>query len=170
MLDIPSISAIVATVGVLVGVAFTYLELRNIIRQRETEIETRQAKLFMDVFSHYYTEDFLNDENEILFQWKWKDFDDFWKTYGPETNVKAFNKWDSMGTYFKGVGVLLKRKLIDLDLVDELMGTSIRLYWEKSGPIMKHFREHFWPHAYEWFEYLYNELQKREQTLQQIQQ
>ena len=41
-----------------------------------------------------------------------------------------------------------------------------RLHWEKSGRIMKEFRTRFWSHAYEWFEYLHNELQKREQILQ----
>jgi hypothetical protein len=58
--------------------------------------------------------------------------------------------------------VLVKRELIDPGLVDELMGTSIILHWEKSGSIMKEFRERHWPHAYEWFEYLYNEIKKRE--------
>jgi hypothetical protein len=62
----------------------------------------------------------LSTENEILFKWKWKDFAGFWQKYRPETNVKAFNKWDSIGTYFKGVGVLVKLKLIDLNLVDEI--------------------------------------------------
>jgi len=162
MLDIPSISAVIAAVGVLVGVGFAYLEVRNLAKQRETDVETRQAELFMQIYDHYYREDFLIDENEILFHWDWKDFEDFWKKYGPETNPKAFSKWDSIGTYFRGVGVLVKRKLIDPDLVDELMGTSIILHWEKSGPIMKEFRERYWPHAYEWFEYLYNEMKKRE--------
>lgn len=165
-MDIVSVSSVVAAVGVMVGVVLAYQEVRSLSRQRQTEIETRQAQLFMDVFGHFYTEKFLSDENEILFQWKWKDFDEFWQKYGPETNAKAFNKWDSMGTYFRGVGVLVKRKLIDLDIVDELMGTSIRLHWEKSGPIITHFRKHIWPHAYEWFEYLYNELLKREQAQQ----
>ena len=162
MLDIPSISAVVAAIGVMVGVAFAYLEVRNLAKQRETDVETRQAELFMQIYDHYYREDFLIDENEILFHWEWKDFEDFWQKYGPETNPKAFSKWDSVGTYFRGVGVLVKRKLIDPDLVDELMGTSIILHWEKSGPIMKEFRERYWPHAYEWFEYLYNEMKKRE--------
>jgi len=72
-----------------------------------------------------------------------------------------------VGTYFKGLGVLVKLKLIDLNLVDELMGTSIRLHWEKSGSIVGEFRARMWPHAYEFFEYLYNELKKREQKLQQ---
>jgi len=163
-MDIASISTVLATVGVLVGVAFAYLEVRNLAKQRETDVETRQAELFIQIYNHYYTGDFLNDENEILFQWKWKDFEEFWKKYGPETNPKDFSKWDSIGTYFGGVGVLVKRRLIDPDLVDELMGTSIILgkiwiYNEKFG-------ERYWPHAYAWFEYLYNEMKKREQTLQ----
>ena len=79
MLDIPSVSSIVAAIGVILDVAFTYWELRSIVRQRETDIETSQAQLFMQIYGHYYTEDFLNDENEILFRWKWKDFDDFWQ-------------------------------------------------------------------------------------------
>ena len=172
MLDIPSINAvsgIVAAMGVLVGVVFAVLEVRSLVRQRETDVETRQAQLFMQIYDHNYKEDFLSDENEILFHWKWKDFDDFMEKFGPQMNVAAFNKWDSMGTYFRGVGVLVKRKLIDLNLVDELMGTSIRLHWEKSGPIIKEFRTRFWPHAYEWFEYLYNELQKRERLPATIQ-
>ncbi len=162
MVDITEISAMVAAAGVLVGVVYYILDLRHQSSMRQTEIETRQANLLVQIYNYYYTEHFLSTENEILFQWKWKDFDDFWQKYGPETNVKAFNKWDSMGTYFKGVGVLVKLKLIDLNLVDELMGTSIRLHWEKSGAVMTEFRKRMWPHAYEEFEYLYNEMKKRE--------
>jgi len=163
VLDIPSISGIVAAVGVIVGVVLAYSELRSLVKQREIDVETRQAELFMQIYDHYYTEDFLGDENEILFRWKWKDFDDFWQKYGPEKNAEAFNKWDSLQTYFKGVGVLVKMNLIDLDLVKDLMGTSIVLHWEKSGSIIREFRRRYWPHAYEWYEYLYNEIKKREQ-------
>jgi hypothetical protein len=166
MADIQTVSIAVASASVTLAAIYYILQIRHQARARQTEIETRQANLLIEIYNYYYREDFLNTENEILFQWKWKDFDDFWQKYGPETNVKAFNKWDSMGTYFKGVGVLVKMKLIDLNLVDELIGTSVRLHWEKSGPIMKEFRTRMWPHAYEWFEYLYDELKKREQKLQ----
>jgi len=112
----------------------------------------------------------MRNHNEILLEWKWKDFRDFWKKYGPETNIEAFTKWDSMGTYYKGVGVLVKRKLIDLDMVEELMGISIVLQWEKSEPIIKGLRERLnLPQFAEWYEYLYNEMQKREHRLQQTQ-
>jgi hypothetical protein len=55
-----------------------------------------------------------------------------------------------VGTYFKGVGVLVKMKLIDLNLVDELMlgwsryekglwnARSIGLKTEKEGMCVRH--------------------------------
>jgi len=163
-LHITSISAMVAAAGVLVGVFLSYLELRNIARQRETEVDTRQAQLFMDLYNHYYSKETMRDEDEVIYQWKWKDFEDFWKKYGPETNVEAFSKWDSLETYMKGVGVLVRRKLIDPDLVKDLMGTSIILHWEKFGSVVKEIRRRYWPHALEGLEYLYDEMKKREQA------
>ncbi len=41
MLDIPSISAMVAAAGVIVDVVFYLLELRNLIKQRQTDLVTR---------------------------------------------------------------------------------------------------------------------------------
>jgi hypothetical protein len=165
MVDIQTISIVIASAGVFAAAAYYIFQLRHQSSMRQTEIETRQANLFIQIYNYYYSEHFLSNESEIIFGWNWKDFDDFWQKYGPSTNAEAFAKWDSVGTYFKGVGVLLKRKLIDLDLVDELMGTSIRLYWEKSSSIVKEIRARLWPHAYEWLEYLYNELQKRDKQI-----
>jgi hypothetical protein len=166
VVDITEISGVVVAAGVLVGVVYYVLDLRHQSSMRQTEIETRQANLFMQIYDHFYNEDFLNKLNEVIYRWEWKDFDDFWHKYGPSANAEAFAKWDSVGTYFKGIGVLLKKNLVDLDLVDELMGTSIRKYWEKTSPIVKEIRAQ-WPHSLEGVEYLYNELQKREQKLQQ---
>jgi hypothetical protein len=163
MFDITEISAMLAATGVLVGVVYYALDIRHQRSMRQTEIETRQANLFMQLYDHYYNQDTMKYEQEVLFLWKWKDFEDFWQKYGPETNIEAFSRWDSLETYFKGVGVLLKRKLIDPDLVKDLMGTSIILHWEKFGSVIREIRKTHWPHAYESFEYLYNEMKKREQ-------
>jgi hypothetical protein len=166
VVDIYEISAVVAAMGVLVGIIYYILDMRNQKKMREIEIETRQAQLFMEVFNNFITKEKMRDENEVIWQWKWKDFDDFWKKYGPITNNEAFTKWDSLETYIKGVGVLVKRKLIDPDLVKDLMGTSIVLHWERFGSVIKEIRRTQWPHAYEWYEELYNEMKKREQKLQ----
>lgn len=42
MLDIPSVSAVVAATGVVIGVVLAYLEVKSIVR-------ARQAELFMDL-------------------------------------------------------------------------------------------------------------------------
>jgi len=163
MVDIQTVSIAIASAGVFAAAIYYILHLRHQTKMRQIEVETRQAQLFMQLYDHYLNRDTTRDENELLFHWKWKDFDDFWQKYGPETNIEAFAKWDSLETYFKGVGVLVKRKLIDLDLVRDLMGTGVILHWEKFGSVVKEFRRRYWPHAYEWYEYLYNEMKKREQ-------
>ena len=43
MLDIPSITGIVAAVGVIVGVAFTVFEVRNLVKARKTDLTMRLA-------------------------------------------------------------------------------------------------------------------------------
>ena len=163
MVDIQTVSIAIASASIVVAVVYYILQIQHQRKMRETEVETRQAQLFMDVFNNFITKEKMRDENEVIFQWKWKDFEDFWEKYGPITNNEAFTKWDSLETYIKGVGVLVKRKLIDPDLVKDLMGTSIILHWERFGSIIKEIRRSKWPHAYEWYEELYNEMKKREQ-------
>ncbi|NIO38531.1 hypothetical protein GTO27_12665, partial [Candidatus Bathyarchaeota archaeon] len=71
-----------------------------------------------------------------------------------------------LGIFFEGIGVLLRRKLIDIELVDDLFTAPVKLTWEKVKPIAEELRKRGLLTAWEWFEYLYNELQKREQALQ----
>jgi hypothetical protein len=72
--------------------------------------------------------------------------------------------------FFEGVGILLHKKLIDIELVDDLFSSPIIMIWEKTLPITKALREYFKrPQLSEWFEYLYNEMKKREQQLAKTQ-
>jgi len=61
MLDVPSISAVVAGAGVLVGVALAYLEVRNLVEARQTDLVTR-------LYSTYGSRDFrkLREKGEFL--------------------------------------------------------------------------------------------------------
>ena len=158
MLDIPSISAVVAAIGVLIGVIIAVLEVRNLVKQR-------QAELFMNLYDHYNDPEFAKHWAKTVFQWNWKDFDDWLKKYGPETNVEAYSSWAAIGNYFKGIGVLVNKKLIDISLAENLMSQTLFGYWEKYEPVVKGFREHYkFPEAWKWVEYLHNELKKRQQS------
>jgi hypothetical protein len=66
--------------------------------------------------------------------------------------------------YFEGVGVLLKRKLIDVVIVRDYCGESVVYTWKRVEPLIKGWRKQFnMPQAWEPFEYLVNEMKKREQ-------
>jgi len=66
--DIQTISIAIASTGVFLAAIYYIFQIRHQTRIRQTEIETRQANLLIQIYNYYYREDFLNTENEILFQ------------------------------------------------------------------------------------------------------
>ena len=159
-MDIPSISAIIAAIGVLVGVGLTVQELRHLVRQRQTDLIT---KLSYDISTN---RQFLEASTDV-FAAEFKDYDDFVRKYGKLISKNQVPiSFSMIGNFYEQVGVLLKNKLIDISLVDQLLPASN--IWEKMKPMVKGMREEYHdPAIFEWFEYLSNELKKRQQKLQQ---
>ncbi|UCG35972.1 MAG: hypothetical protein JSV64_04895 [Candidatus Bathyarchaeota archaeon] len=84
---------------------------------------------------------------------------------------------NTVGWAFEGLGFLLHRKFPDIDTVRELMSESTKMTWERVKPMAEDVRKQLsqrklggYVPLYQWWEYLYNELQKREQGLQKTQQ
>lgn len=120
--------------------------------------KTRKAQLFMQLYARFHDEEFLKKNIDIM-NLEWEDFEDYWKKYGMSVNPEATSMIHSVGNYFEGIGVLVKEKMIDIKLVDDLMTGLVMRYWEKMEPIIKQQRIVFnWPEAYEWTEYLYNKI------------
>ena len=154
-MDIPSISAIVAAVGVLVGVTLAYLEVRTLVKQRQTDV-------VMGLYSTFSSNEWLEAYHKVIHS-EYKDYSDFVK--------RGWLDVHKVGIFFEGIGVLLLRKLVDVSLVDDLFSGVIKIGWEKMKTVIEdHRKREDYPQAYEWFEYLYNELLKRERRLQQTQQ
>jgi len=150
MLDIPSISAIVAAMGVLIGVVIALIELRNLVK-------TRQTDLVMRLYSTFGSREFQEAYVKVMAT-EAIDIDAFLKKQRMES-------WQ-VGVFFEGVGVLLHRGLIDIGLVDDLFSTPIKDAWENMKLAVEARRKRTdRPSVAEWFEYLYNEMQKREQQL-----
>ena len=162
MLDIPSISAIVAAVGVTVGVTLAYLEVRTLVKQRQTD-------LIMRLHSNALNKETMEAYIKVM-SLEFRDYNDLVEKYGLPLSENPTNTAIRMMTmFFEGIGVLLHRKLVDIDLVIELF--PVGSAWEKMKPIAEGLRKTYnEPRVCEWFEYLYNEIQKREQSLQQTQQ
>jgi len=145
MLDIPSISAIAAAAGVLVGVVLTVLELRHLVKQRQTD-------LLMRLCSVWQTKDWLE-------AWSVVDGSDLNKILEEKRVVET----NEVVLFFDEIGVLLQMRLVDIELVEKLLhGHAIRI-WEKLKPGIEGYRKlRNDPNLVAGFEYLYNEMKKRE--------
>jgi len=114
-------------------------------KTQEQALETRQAQReYIDVRNEYAT-------------WEWTDYDDFMQKYG--NNVEASAIFSQAATMFEGIGVLIKRKLIDPSMVDDLMSGATLRGWEEFGSVVKERRvRENKPYYFEFWEYLYNEV------------
>jgi hypothetical protein len=155
MVDVTEISAIVAAVGVLIGVIYYILDMMN-------QGKARQTDLVMELYSEAGSKELLEAYNNFFFQ----------DLRNIEYLMSKPSIWVSYNMYcmfYERVGILLHRKLIDIELVDDLFSIDIKNVWDKIKPIVEEVRKRGdrWKAYYEWFEYLYNEMKKREQKLQQ---
>jgi hypothetical protein len=154
MVDIPILSAIIAGTSVVIASVFAVFQLRNLVRTRQTDLVIR-------LYSAFSGRELQEAYFEVR-QMEFVDYDDFMKKY--RMPAKSIVQLWQVSKFFDGVGVLLRRKLVDIGLVDELFHTEATLLWEKVKPIAEGRRKELnQPTIYQCFEYLYNELKKREQ-------
>ena len=154
--DITEISAVVAAAGVIVGVVFTVIELRHLVKQRQTDLVT---KLSYDISTN---RQFLQAFEDI-FEARFRDYDDFIKRYGrPMSKNEVPLSFMMMGNFFEQIGVLFKNGLLDVTVISDLF--PVDTLWEKFKPIAEGMRQEYNnPGFFVWFEHLYNEMKKREQ-------
>lgn len=131
---------LVAIFGVIAGFTYYVMTVRNTRRNQELQLETRQAQLFMQIFNRQYEID-QRKSLHLLNNIEYKDSDDFNEKYGSENNPDTYFRVESLGTYFEGIGVLVKRNLVDPFMVDDLMSGRIIDFWEAVGPWILDYRE-----------------------------
>jgi len=144
MVDITEISAMVAAAGVLVGVVYYILDMRNQNKMRQMDFIMRMPSSFIgkEVFETLAT----------VARTEFKSYDDFEEKCGVEAR--------QVGGFCEDLGLLVKGKIIDINLVAQRYEVSD--IYEKLKPWIEESRKRAnSPRLYEWFEYLYNELQKR---------
>ena len=162
MLDITSISIVIAAASVVVAVIFAILQLRDAMKQRRTQI-------LVNLYSRFGSSEFA-EALERIRTCEYKDFNDYVKKYGVSDLYQV-------GSVFEGLGFLMHRKLVDKGLASLFTSSESLITWEKIKPMVEEARKQrsqrkvgdYVPMLV-WWEYFYNEVKKREQRLQQIQQ
>ena len=154
------------TIGILLaGISLTAAAIYYTFTIRNQN-RTRQAQLLMNLYETYRSPEFRKQQMTIQ-NYEYRDYQDFWEKYGSDTNPEAWAVWFSVAAFFNGVGVLVGRDLIDIGLVEEILGNitdrmwtvmgPVLLEWRKQGTIQK-MRKYELLHG---FDYLYNLMYSR---------
>lgn len=162
MVDIQTVSIVIASAGLFAAAVYYILQLRHQTRMRQTDV-------FWRIYSSFNSKEFLEAWTKI-FNLEFRDYNDFVKKYGlPFSGTPVSIAIGMVGNLFEGAGFLLHRRLLDFELACEVL--PISMTWEKMKSIVEGTRQQYnFPTLYEWFEYLYNEVKKREQQKAKIQQ
>jgi len=163
MVDIPSVSIVIASAGVFAAAIYYVLQIRHQTKLRETDLILRLNSTMA------ISKEYMRDVWKV-WDLEYKDFDDFTRKYGSLTVRHKENPdlEDSINVVLNQVdmlGLLVKRKAVNIDLLIEYY--DITKLWEKLEPLIEGWRkEQNTPKLCEWFEYLYKEMKEREQKLQ----
>jgi len=128
------------------------------LKAQQQTLETRQAQLFMPIYSVFYSE-WWQEAYRSFMDATFEDYDDYEAKYGFQANPDAYVLHHRAETYLEGIGVLVKRGLIDPSFVDDLMSSAITNFWEKFRPsFLEHRVRRNHPQNSEYVEYLYNRI------------
>jgi hypothetical protein len=156
MVDVQTVSIAIASASVVAGVIYYSLQIRHQNLQIQQQNKIRQTDLVMKLYSQFNSLEFQKMWHNVLNR-EAKNYNEYTEKYGP-AEVTA------VGMFFEGIGILLKRELIDIELVDDMFTMPINDTWLKIKDMTFEIRNiRNQPTILEWFEYLYNEMKKREQ-------
>ena len=156
MVDLQTFSIAIASASVFLAAIYYVLQIRH-------QTKLRQMDLFMRLYSTFTSKE-LTEASLVITSLEIRSYDDFVEKYGIlRAQEPVWTALYMVINYLNEVGMLLHRGFIDIESVDELFGYRIAFFWEKLKPLIEGWRKQLNPQVAEWFEYLYNEMKKREQ-------
>ena len=171
LVQLQAVAYVAQILGVIGTLTAAFIAVRSYINAnkraeeaRARELETRQLQLFMNIYQTHISKTFQHDVEQIHHVWEWKDLDDYLSKYGA-IHPEEQSMMSSVFMTYDGMGALVKRGLVNPELVYDLLNIQAVETWEKFKPLINDIRTKFnVPHAFEYYEYLYNlmeEIRKR---------
>jgi hypothetical protein len=154
MVDIQTVSVAIASASVACAAIYYIFQIRHQSRLRQTDIVMR---LYATFSSNEFQDAWAKVRSRASDMESIDDVYDFDKKVG----LREVNQ---VCLFFEGVGILLQRRLADTSMIEDLFGGAIARTWETvKGGVIKARQQLHDPTIYYYFEYLYNEMKKREQ-------
>jgi hypothetical protein len=165
MVDVQTVSVVIASASVVAGVIYYSLQIRHQNLQIQHQNKIRETDLLVRISP------WLNMSSSELqaavvrtLNLKFTDYDDFLKRYGKIHSEKPEQTaFLAVVNYFDALGILARRGLVDVDLIYEFWTGDIADLWEKIKPIIEGIRKKSKSPILLNAEYLYYEMKKREQ-------
>jgi hypothetical protein len=156
VVDVQTVSIVIASASVVAGVVYYILLIRHQSKMRQTD-------LIMRLYSTWTSKEF-SDATLRVWNLEFKDYDDFVKRYGPWfSETEVYSAFRMVCNFLGSIGILYREKLVDIKMLARVFGLQVTLTWEKVRLLVEGGRKQLSPHMHDDFEYLYNELKKREQ-------
>ena len=157
MVAISEISAVIAATGVILGVLFAMVQLRNLVKARRMD-------LVMRLYLAWGEESMKNAFARVLAV-EVTTYEEFVKIHGPMAGPNREQIWtdiDRVGWFANGYSFLVYKGLANPRDIEDLFGHGVILLWEKFRPLVEGWRRDLkMPRSYKWFEYLYNVKKSR---------
>jgi hypothetical protein len=153
VLDVPTVSVVIASSSVVIGAIYYMLETRHQRRMRQTENILRLSPWFSMNAKE------IQDAITRVCSAKYTDYEDYLAKYAGKPEQTALKL---LGNYFEGIGLLVYRKLVEKEIVFDFWGDIAQSIWEDNEELIKAMRkESCTPSMFEFWEYLSKEFRKR---------
>lgn len=142
-----NIAEIVGGATVIGGVVFALYQVRHLRQQRVDGaavelVHTVQTRAFLDAFDYFSTTRAEDDDDQT------------WRPGSP-----GYRAMMDLGIAAETLAVLVARRMVPLDLVDELIGGTLRMAWLRiEGHVVRWRETSGNRHYFEWTQWLVEQL------------
>jgi hypothetical protein len=118
------------------------LNLRISQRNMKQTLETRKLQFVTSITSQLLSEEGQRRFGELL-NMEWTDYDDFEKKYGSDYNLDNYAKRMSVWKIYNTLGMLLREKLIEPEVLYRINDINPLLMWSKFRDIIVEQRKRY---------------------------
>ncbi len=139
-----------ASIALITGVVIAILQLRH-------QSHMRQEEIAMRLYATFGEESFVRHFQRVS-RWDYGTYDDYRTKASADDSVSLM----VVSVFFESMGLLLKRGLAPIELLDDLLSGPVLDAWPRVQPVWAGLRqEYHQPSWAEWFEYLHDQMERR---------
>jgi hypothetical protein len=153
-ITIPIVLQFVQSAALLVGIIYYITIMRNQKRNQELTLKAQEH-----IYQQLNSVESMSTWAEVM-NMRADSYEEFLKEHDSSVNPESFGKRGHIWWSYNTIGALVRKGLINRELVGILLGPMITQQWEKWEDIIQGTRDREDPNMWIGFEYLYNEMIK----------